>query len=423
MSKRFKNKLLNSAFGKNVSTLFAGSVVSQIIPFASSTIIARLFSVSEQGIYAQVNSVMQIFSTLSDGKLGQAVVLPKEEKRANSVVVLALLFTLFFTLLTGIILFFAQQQISNYFNNPSLIHFLWVTPVFVFLVGVQRSLSYWLIRKDAFKWISILKISQSILTSFFMLFFGFIQLSGGWLLGYLAGWAGFSALTVWIALKNHLSLIYFSKPEIKSVAKEYKSFPVFYGIPSLLVEVSKQATIVLASLLFTLEQTGYYNFSRSIILIPISMFGVSLGQVLFKKIAASNQKKESIQSQVTKMSIGLLAASGLIIIVVHQFGAEIFQIIFSEKWRYSGEISQILVFSFALQLLVIPLNNILPAINQHKLASIYPVIYFLSMSSLFFRDYASFNEFLQILTYTEVTVYSIFAVIIIVAIYKYEKSI
>lgn len=418
-----KNKVKNSAFGKNVSTLFAGSLVSQLIPFASSTIIARLFSVSEQGIYAQVNSVMQIFSTLSEGKIGQAVVLPKEENRAQSTVNLAFLFTVGFTVLTAIIVLLTQKQIAEYFNNPELVYFLWVTPVFVLLVGIQRTLSYWLIRKDAYKWISILKISQSILASLFMLLFGVIQLHGGWLYGYLAGWVGFTALTVWAATKNNLSFSSFSKPQIASVAKEYKSFPLFYGIPSLLIEVSKQATIFLVSLLFTLEQTGYYNFTRSIILVPISMLGVSLGQVLFKKVSTSSQNKESIKSQISMMGLGLLGISILMIVVMNQFGANIFEIVFSSKWRLSGEISQVLIFSYALQLIVIPLNNILPALNQHKLASLYPIIYFVSIASLFFRDFSNFSEFIQILTYTEVFVYSIFAIILIISVMSYERRI
>ena len=69
--------------------------------------------------------------------------------------------------------------------------------------------------------------------------------------------------------------------------------------------------------------------------------------------------------------------------VLFFFGKYLFVLIFGDKWETSGIYASILVFSFAIKLIVSPTSTIFNATNTLKKAAIWQTIYFISTTLLF----------------------------------------
>ncbi len=416
-------KFFRNSFTRNVATLFSGSVIAQVIPYLLSPIIARVYPVVEQGIFAQVNSVMQVLSSAPEGRLSQAVVLPKSGDKARAVVLAGLYFTVAFSIIALVLVAIFQNDLKVLFNNPGIGHLFYVVPVFVLIVGFQKMFNYWLIRKEAFRQLAILKVIQTSFGSLFILVFGVVALHGGWLLGYVMGWVAYSIASYWYAARNGLKLLGPEKNDVKEAFYEYREFPLYNSIPFTLIEFSKQATIFMTAILYTVEDTGYYNFTRTMILTPLVILAMAIGQVYYQRLALRYQNSEGIFGSLWRMT-GVLSGIGVVIVLVFGlFGEEIFTFLFSEKWEMSGKLAEVLVYSYALQFVTLPLNNLLYAVKELKLAAIYPTVYFFAVLSLLLFEYDSFYDFIVRLTMVEVSVFTLSGIIIFIGMTRYERKI
>jgi O-antigen/teichoic acid export membrane protein len=413
-------KFFKNSFTRNVVTLFTGSALAQVFPFLITPVLGRLFTPIQFGIYGQVNSVMQVLGSSPGGRYGQAVVVPKSEDQARALVHASFLVTIIFTLVSGILLYLFDDSIRELLSANELGRWLLITPVFVLLVGLQRPFNFWLVRKERYRALALLKIVQTTSAGVLWLAFGFLKVDGGLILGYIGGWVVFTIASFYFCFKNEIHLVSFDISTLWKSMKEYRDFPIYNATPIMLTEFSKQATIFLITYLFTLEETGYYNMTRMLIYNPLTIFGMAFSQVYFQKIAARQQEKISVQSSMLKVTFLLLVFAALAIGILHFWGTELFAFILGEEWAISGRISEILIISYALQFVVLPISTVLTAIKEVKLASVYPLVYFLAVGSLLFIPFTDFSEFIYWLTIAEVSAIVVLAISAVWAVRRYE---
>lgn len=121
----------------------------------------------------------------------------------------------------------------------------------------------------------------------------------------------------------------------------------------------------------------------------------------------------------------LLALVGFGVIevaLITLFGESIFKI-FGKEWAFSGTISKITVWSFALTFIVNSFYSLFISLNRIKLLSIWQVYYFLSIMSLvFFRNY-EFLDFVKVYVILEMVCSLIMAVMLVRIVSDYEKKI
>lgn len=87
--------LSKSKFAKNVLTLMTGTGVAQIIPLAISPLLTRLYSPNEFAIFAMYSAILAIFSVIACFRFEIAIPIPKEEKEAFELVLLAVISNIF----------------------------------------------------------------------------------------------------------------------------------------------------------------------------------------------------------------------------------------------------------------------------------------------------------------------------------------
>jgi O-antigen/teichoic acid export membrane protein len=174
---------------------------------------------------------------------------------------------------------------------------------------------------------------------------------------------------------------------------------------------------------YSSEITGFFDLSKLLLSIPLALISTSLSNVLLQSISEKYKDKKSLRKDLL-LILGIVASIGIFeIVVISYFGVGLFKLIFGEIWGFSGRISQILVWSYALNFFVASFSAIFISMNKIKLLSIWQLFYFISILSLIlFRNYP-FLDFLRIYVSIEVFCYLIIIVMMIFIVFSYEKLI
>jgi O-antigen/teichoic acid export membrane protein len=111
------------------------------------------------------------------------------------------------------------------------------------------------------------------------------------------------------------------------------------------------------------------------------------------------------------------------ILVITFFGVSLFKIVFGEMWGFSGEISKILVWAYALNFFVASFSAIFISMNRIKLLSVWQIIYFISILSLILFRNSAFLYFLNVYVIIEVSCYIVMIIMMLSIVVTYEKKV
>ena len=105
-------RLRNSQFVKNVALLLSGNVLlDQLIPILASVLLTRLYSPNDFAVLAYFLTITGIISVIAGGRYEVAIMLPKENVKANALYVISIIFTSIFTLLITLFCFLFGEKI------------------------------------------------------------------------------------------------------------------------------------------------------------------------------------------------------------------------------------------------------------------------------------------------------------------------
>jgi len=159
------NKIGQTPFTKNILVLMSGTTTAQIISLLVTPILTRLFSPEEFGNYALFITITSILSILISLRYELAIMLPKEEKDARSIVKLSLIISLIISSFLIIIIFVFNKQISILLSLEALHNWLYAVPVLLLSMGIYQIFNNYNNRinnyKDISKGIVLLSASSS----------------------------------------------------------------------------------------------------------------------------------------------------------------------------------------------------------------------------------------------------------------------
>lgn len=415
-------KFINSEFYKNVFTLSLGTIIAQIIPIIIYPILARIYMPQDFAVFALYFSIISLFDVISTGRYELAIV--GQNKDSNSINLIAgmILISLLLSIVLSFIFYFFSNNICNLLDNQSLNRWLVIIPISIFFLSIYKSLNYWLIRKKAFRYSSYNKIIQKITENSLYVILGIKQFKSGLIVGDFIGRFLIVFVSVYNSIQKGFNFKVISFSKIIENLKNNFSFPKYNLLPSLLNSFSTLLPIFIISSFYSDAITGYFNFTRQILVIPLVLISTSISQVLFKQIA----DKKNTNEKITKDLIGIAKILGvlaiLFILIILLFGKYLFEIFFGIQWIESGVYSQILVISFAIQFVVSPLSILFPAINKIKILSIWQVFYFLSISMLILFRNLSIYEFLTVYLIIDIISYSIYFILIYICAKKFDSK-
>ncbi len=359
---------LNSEFGKNVFTLFAGTTFAQIVPFIVSPILTRLYSPEHFGLLALFTAVFSIISINITLQYEAAIILPKEETDAANLVGLCLLLTIIISLVTFIIVFLFPHTIARWVGDERLSFWLYFVPIPIFLTGLYNTLNYWATRKKQYKRLAIRTISQSSTTAVAKLLFGFLGLKNmGLISGTLIGQAAATGVLSWLTWKDDENMFKkITKKGIIQIAKVYKNFPKYTAWQGFFDMFNASLTSFFISAFWGPSILGLYSFTTGILLKPIQLVGSSVAQVYYQKARDIFISGQNIWGITRKILIRLTIISIFIFFPIAIAGPKLFSIIFGEKWYEAGSFARVLLPWLIVKFIGSPITSIVNILGKQK---------------------------------------------------------
>jgi O-antigen/teichoic acid export membrane protein len=349
--------------------------------------------------------------------------LPKKDEDAANLVAGSVFTSLIISILLFLLFLLFNVQIIALLSLPEIMRFwLLILPLSIFLFSSSQVFNYWLIRKKAFKSSSLNKVYRRGAEGVSQVGLGVTFFGSGLVVGNIVGDLTNFISSYYQAVKSGFHLKALKKLKIIALFKRYSSFPKYNALPALLDTISLSIPVILLNKFYGGEVTGYFDLSRMFMALPLALISVSISQVLFQDISVRIRDKKTIEDVLKRIIKILAVAAGLIVLIGMLFSVPLFTLVFGEKWELSGVMTTILIPAYGLRFLVTPLTITFNALEKIFWISLWQLVYFIMICSLFFLDGISVTEFLYVYLTIDVIAYVIYFLLLRWQVRNYEKN-
>lgn len=353
-------QMQSEAFVGPVLTLVGGSAAAHLATFGVRPILTRLYEPEAFGVLTLFLAVAALVDTISSGRYEDAVLLPKDDRRAADVLRLALWMVAGSAVLTA--LGVAGAVAYGVPNGAA-----WaLLPVGVLATGILAVSARWHARRERFGLVSTARAAHGWTAAGVQLAAGVVA---GGALGLVAGSvAGMSvaALVVGIGLVRKDRALLRSAPErMGLVARRYIDFPRF-AAPANLLKGFAGRVAVLALAPFGAATVGFFGVAYATIALPLDVLAASVSEVFF--VRASETKRGADLAALTARTLRRLAVlTALPAALVVAAGPDLFAFVFGEAWREAGVYARWLAPWIFLTILSSPLTSLFDVLERQRL--------------------------------------------------------
>ena len=367
---RFLTLLPKNKFGRNVSVLVTGTVISQLLVIVCSPLIARLYTKEQFGLLSIYTAILFLVGVLSCFRYQLAIPLLKKDQDAAYIVVLCVVanLLLFIATLCGVLIF--GDRISVWQSEPALKAYLWILPISVFVLGTYQMLMFWNIRQKAFKNIATSKMTRSgsiVGVQIGASSFGTTSLILGQLLGDLLGAIRLGAKS---AKLIYADLRCFSLSKAWLLAKEHKDFPLVSTWNGLCNTGSNYIPLLLMGQYFGLALAGVYGMAFKIMSAPMSILGKSVGDVFYAE-AVDSHRNNTLHSLMLEVHQKLSSITIPVAIFCILVSSPFFNLYLGKEWLMVGKIAPALIVWQVANFITSPPTRIYPIIDRQKTALVF----------------------------------------------------
>lgn len=357
-------------------SLLTGTALAQVITFATSPILTRIYTPEEFGIYGVYLAICSLLLVFTTGRYEFALNSTKDSIETLTLLKLVILISVLFSSLgLGLLIF------TLFFNE--VIDEIWLAvPFTILFMGVNQGLNYTLNKFKSFNTISLSKILYSIGNAVASIGSGLLNLG---ILGLVIS----NILALLLSVLNQFKKVYtIAEPlnfkflekknndySVTNTLQKYSHYPL-YNVPSAFFEMlAMHAPTFVFMFFFSEALVGYFNLTLRVINVPITIIIVSLSQILLSKISdLFLTDKKIIKPTLIKTSLILFLIGLLPTIVLSLLGEDIFRLIFGEEWVTAGQMASILSLAFLAKFIVSPLSVIFVATQRVKQLSVIQVV-------------------------------------------------
>ena len=367
--------LKNSAFVKNILIVMSGTALAQVIGFALTPIISRLFTPADFGIFGSFNAVVVVIVAGVTLEYSQAIMLPKEKSHALDLFFISCLSTTIIALLCALACLIAPAYLMEIMKAPGV----WVLALLVLIIpiaGFNIALQSWCVRAKAFKQTSASQVVRSLSSNGMQVGFGFLKAGSiGLIVSIVLAelFASINLLRIFLAdFKTFAHKT--SWHRMKQLAKEYRDFPIYSASGNIINALSMGLPVLLLINYFGIAVAGAYAFGLRILGAPMTLILRALRQVLFQKAAETDHQGRSLLVLYIKVTAGLFALAVVPSIILFIWAPQIFSFIFGHQWLTAGEFAGSLVLWQAFMFCNLPSELFARILRLQRLLFIFDII-------------------------------------------------
>lgn len=359
------HRLPGGRFTRHVAILMTTSVASQAIGLAAAPILTRLYSPGDFGLLGVYASLLAFLAVVISLRYEYAIPLPKRNEDAAALVLLALAMIPVSAALSGLAVWFFQEQIILWAGVPELAPYLWILPVSVLPVGIYQILNFWGLRKQSFGAIARTRLTQSVGcagTQIALFPFGPIGLLLGHLFGRAAGIGTFATMAV---RQDGHTFRGVNLRDLVRVAARYRRFPQVSCFSGLLSTSAFQLPLLLLATAYGPIVAGQFALVQRVIGWPMAILGRGVAQVYVAECASmARTSPKSLRQLYLDSSRKLALAAVLPMAFLVVFGPWLMPFVFGEKWADAGRYTQLLAPMAAVQLVFSPVGSTLNVLEK-----------------------------------------------------------
>jgi len=337
-------RLKNSVFIKNILIVMTGTALAQVIGFALTPVISRLFTPEDFGIFGSFSAVVGVFSAGITLDYSQAIMLPKEKHDALDLFFISCISTIILTVIFALACLVAPSHLMEVVKAPDVLVLLLIIFA-IFILGFNISIQSLCVRFKAFKQTSSSQVIRSLSSNGMQIGFGIIKAGSiGLIISSIIAdlFASINLLLVFLAdFKTTRYKIRWQR--IKTLAYEYRDFPIYSASRNIINALSMGLPVLLLTNYFGIAVAGAYAFAERIISAPMGLILRALRQVLFQKAAETDHHGGSLLALYVKITAGLFMIATIPSLIIIIWGPPIFSFVFGQKWTLAGEFASSLV--------------------------------------------------------------------------------
>lgn len=357
---------VKNPFFKKVLMMLSGNGVALLLPFLLAPIISRLFSPSEIGTYELFARILAMLAIVSTLRFELALILPKDDGEALGLMKISFLVLTSLSLITGLVVFFFSDLISELSGNKGLGAIIVWLPFLLFLSGLYKVLQNFAIRKDRFALLSSNRVLASASNHGGKAFLGFsLPTAMGLTIGHFLGLIAPIIHFMGSGRVRHAMIKALQQP-IKGLWKNYRDFPTINTSHALADELKNLAMFTIISVYYGEVMLGLFGLMIRYLRIPVDLLGGSLGSVFMQ--TASNRLNESrpIAELVRQIVVSLFLIGILPFGVIFFFGDGLFSWYFGNTWETAGKYASIISPWLFISFIVSPISSLPVLVNRQK---------------------------------------------------------
>lgn len=346
-------RLRASSFLSNVLTMLSGTIVAQVIPMAIAPVLTRLYAPEDYGRYALFMLVSYTASALASLRYEFGIMLPEKEHAAAGIVVLCfgIAAALCVALFAGTALTTALHV--DAFGISRLGAWAHLIPVMVLFQSMYQTLSYWLLRKQAFRHLAASRIFRATVMAVCNVSMGLFSVRGGLIVSSVLGQVFATAiLLVRLARSDREDFRKVTRSAIWVEARRHRRFALFALPADLMSTVAQQFPVML----LPVESAGSFAFVQNVVNAPVNFVAGAVLDAFKEKAARDFRERGEFRAVFRTLlkTLSLMAAPGGAVLAL--FGPALFTIVFGAPWREAGEMARILSIVVVFKLVASPLS-------------------------------------------------------------------
>ncbi|MFP4698565.1 MAG: lipopolysaccharide biosynthesis protein [Eubacteriales bacterium] len=396
-------KLFRSKFAKNIAIIAGGTAFVQVLGFLFSPIITRIYSPDHYGIYTVFYTTLTILVSIGSLHYERAIPIAENEKKAINVLALSFTVLFFVVVITTIGLFLWGNKILSLLNSEELIDYRFLIPLGIAFAGAYRIILQWAYRTKNFRGITRTRASQSILKNLSKVTLGFLNFGPiGLILGHIIGEsAGITSLSLPIIKYNEDLLNKINWKEIKQMSKRYIKFPLFSASSNYVYTFGNKVPVIFLTAMFGSSTVGLFGLANSVVHLPLSLIGSSIGQVFYAEaadIGKSNPNRLKVLSSRLIKNLALIGLLPLIALLI--LGPWLFSIVFGSEWYEAGVYARLIAVMVYFHLLITPFGRIMEIFERQSINLYINIFRVISILSLFLlAQYLNLSSHITVLLY------------------------
>lgn len=355
-----------------VAKIINGTVLAQIAGFAVLPLLSRLYRPEDFSAFLVYSSVLAFVLVLVSLRYEVAIVREREEQAATDV---WLLCSFMNVLMTGlafviVIVLIGFDALGSW---PHIYQIVWLLPPAILLCGLQNSLNYRTIRRQAYNVVAMAAAVRGLGSSAAAVGLG---LAG-------AGGAGFAAADllgrvggIAVMLRGDVDLRWGRRgrrlvDRMRAAAMRHKDLPLL-SLPGAIVNIAGGTlTPLMMVAVFDAGTSGQFALVERGIAIPFAVLSQASSQVYMPALSKALSQGRDVAVQIfRKFVIAHLFVAFLPCAVLLLFAPQIFAPVFGATWGMAAEMTQIMAPMFMLGTAMGSVNMtlVLMGRQRHQLA-------------------------------------------------------